>query len=59
MNIKVAREIVKDLQLKTDTISREALLIALEQLTIALQDDPPETLQISVSDQLDLAGHVG
>jgi hypothetical protein len=59
MNIKIARQIVTDLQQKADDISREALKIALEQLELALQDDPVETLQVSVSDFVDLAGKMG
>lgn len=62
MNIPVARELVTELRQKVveaKQIEREVLLTALEQLEIALQDDPPATLQINVSDNIDLSGSIG
>ncbi len=57
MNIDVARKIVESLQIQYETISREALAIALDELEIALVDDPaPATLQVHVADLIDLAG---
>lgn len=57
MNIDVARKIVESLQIQYETISREALAIALDELEIALVDDPtPNTLQVNVADMIDLAG---
>lgn len=57
MNIDVARKIVESLQIQYETISREALAVALDELEIALTDDPaPATLQVNVTDLIDLAG---
>ena len=59
MNIKVAREIVKGLRRDIDDLLIEAVKIALEQLELALEKEPPQTLQISVSDELDFTGNMG